>query len=396
MKDDPQAAQAATSSDVGRRSVLQIGAFATAGIFAPAIVRGAEPQSIRLGQIEAMTGPSAPYGQRAHGGAALTAEEINKTGLVIGGTTYKLEIVSGDMANDARQALTLLRQHASDESIVCEIGASNSVGYVPLVPVAGQLKIPSIGTGSGAPIKEWNVFSYRVNPVSTVAVPVVLAKIVPREKIKRLAVIYDQTQDAQKGDAEVCKAEAGKLGYEVVAFEAFRAGDQDFSPQIATVRASRPDAVYVAGATGDGVKVASQVREAGITKPMLTGFGSFQDPVYWDGTKGQVKGDYTWLAQDLQAPTPALKSFLDRYRAKYSQEATSFSSYGADAITAVAEALKKAGGVSRAKLQEALSSLDITTPIGTNVKFKNPPEGNNLGVAVVVIKITGRGTYEVV
>ncbi len=396
MTDDPMALGIEAGHDVSRRSLLQAGTVVAAGVFAPAIVRGAEPQSIRVGQVEALTGPSAPYGQRAHNGAALAAENINRTGLVVGGTTYKLEIVSGDMGNDARQALTLLRQHVSDESIICELGASNSVGYVPLVLVAGQLKIPSIGTGSGAPIREWNIFSYRVNPVSTVAVPAVLAKVVQREKIKKLAVIYDQTQDAQKGDAEVCKAEASKLGYEVVAFEAFRAGDQDFSPQIATIRASRPDAVYVAGATGDGVKVASQVREAGITKPMMTGFGSFQDPVYWDGTKGQVKGDYTWLAQDLQAPTPALKSFLERYKAQFSQDATSFSSYGADAVTCVAEALKKVGGVSRAKLQEALASLEITTPIGTNVKFKNPPEGNNLGVKVVVIKITGRGTYEVI
>jgi ABC-type branched-subunit amino acid transport system substrate-binding protein len=129
---------------------------------------------------------------------------------------------------------------------------------------------------------------------------------------------------------------------------------------------------------------------------MLTGFGSFQDPVYWDGTKGQVKGDYTWLAQDLQAPSPVLKDFLDRYRAKFQQEATSFSSYGADAVTCVAEALKKAGAVDRAKLQEALASLEITTPIGSKVRFQNPPEGNNLGAQVVVIKVNGRGTYDTV
>lgn len=384
------------SPTVSRRTALHLGAGAAAGLFAPVVVRGAEQAVIRIGQIEALTGPSAPYGQRANNGAALVAEDINKAGLVIGGTTYKIEIASGDMANDARQAITLLRQYASDERIVCQIGPSNSVGFVPLVPVVGQLKIPSIGTGSGAPVKEWNMFAYRVNPVSTVAVPAVLEKVVAREKVKRLAVIFDQTQDAQRGDAEVCKAMAGKLGYEVVSYEAFRAGDQDFSPQIATIRASRPDAVYVAGATGDGVKVASQIREAGITKPMLTGFGSFQDPVYWDGTKGQVKGDYTWLAQDLQAPSPVLKAFLERYRVKFQQEATSFSSYGADAVTCVAEALKKAGAVDRAKLQEALASLEITTPIGSKVRFQNPPEGNNLGAQVVVIKVNGRGTYDTV
>jgi branched-chain amino acid transport system substrate-binding protein len=382
-----------TATPIGRRTVIRAGGGIAAGLFAPSILARAQPAVIRVGQIEALTGPSAAYGIRAHNGAAVAAEDVNKDGFVVGGTTYRLEIVSGDMANDARQALTLLRQHASDESIMAELGPSNSVGYVPLIPVAGQLGLVSIGTGSGAPVKDWNPWCYRVNPVSTVAVPAVLAKLVPLLKIKRLGVIFDQTQDAQRGDAMVCKDMAAKFGYEIVAFEAFRAGDQDFSPQIATIRAGKPDAIYVAAATGDGVRVASQIREAGLTQPMATGFGSFQDPVYWDGTKGQVVDGYTWLAQDLKAPTPMLKAFLDRYQAKFNQEATSFSSYGADSVTAVVEAFKKAGGVSRAKLREALSSLDITTPIGSHIRFQNPPEGNNLGASVVVIKVTGRGTY---
>ena len=36
------------------------------------------------------------------------------------------------------------------------------------------------------------------------------------------------------------------------------------------------------------------------------------------------------------------------------------------------------------------------TPIGTNVKYKNPPDGNNLSPSVVVIQVTGRGQYTVV
>ena len=99
------------------------------------------------------------------------------------------------------------------------------------------------------------------------------------------------------------RSSRGKIGYEIVAFEAFRAGDQDFSPQITKIRSLKPDAIYVAAATGDGIKVVSQIREAGIDKRLITGYGSFQDPVYWDGTRGVVKGDYTWLAQDLTSPT---------------------------------------------------------------------------------------------
>ena len=46
-----------------------------------------------------------------------------------------------------------------------------------------------------------------------------------------------------------------------------------------------------------------------------------------------MKGDYTWLAQDLTSPTAPLKTFLDKYNARFpQQEATSFSTFGYDSV----------------------------------------------------------------
>jgi branched-chain amino acid transport system substrate-binding protein len=396
--DDVKAAnRGARGSSITRR---RFGAFA-AGTAALALIPGhrARAQSrgvLRIGHIQPITGPSAAYGIRARDGAIVAVDEINAAGGWIDakGKKYILEIPVGDMANDPKQAITLFRQYAADSQVIAALGPTNSVGFVPLVPVAGQIKLPIINNGSGAPVREWNTYVYRVNPVSSVALPVMLQKVVAREKIKKLAVIYDQTQDAQAGDAEVCKQQAAELGYEIVAFEAFRAGDQDFSPQITKIRSLKPDAIYVAGATGDGIKVTSQIREAAIDKRLITGFGSFQDPVYWDGTKGLVKGDYTWLAQDLNAPITVLKGFLDKYNARFPQQAaTSYSTYGYDSVMTLMAALKKAGEADRDKLAAALADFDFTTALGTRITFKNPPGGNNINPSVVVIQVTGRGTY---
>jgi branched-chain amino acid transport system substrate-binding protein len=378
---------------VSRRGLGRFAAGTALGLAIPPTIGRAQPAALRITNIQPTTGPSSPYGWRSRDGAQLVTDDINAAGLTIGGTTYRLDIRTEDMANDPQQAITLLRQAASNPDILAVIGPSNSVGYVPSVPAAGQLEMPLVGAGSGAPVKQWNIWSYRVNPVSDTAIPVLLRKVHAQVPFKRLGVIYDQTQDGQAGDAQVCKVLAQELSYEVVAFEAFRAGDQDFSAQLATIRSRKPDALFVAAATGDGVKVSSQIREAGFTVPMMTGFGSFQDPVYWDGTHGEIKGCYTWLAQDLASPTPLVKSFIDRYKAKFSQEATSFSTYGTDALFAIAEALKKAGAPTRAKIQEALAALDVVSPIGTHLTFHNPPDGNNNTPNVVAIQITGRGTY---
>ena len=205
-----------------------------------------------------------------------------------------------------------------------------------------------------------------------------------------LAVIYDQTQDAQKGDSDLAKHMAGELGYEIVGFEAMRANDQDFSPQLAKIKAAKPDAIYVACATGDGVKVVSQIRNFGMDQTLITGYGSFSDPVYWDGTAGKVKGGYTWIAQDINAATGSLKSWVEQYNKTFKLEATAFSTYGYDAVWAVAECIKHTNGTDRGAIKDTLASLEFVSPLGSNISFKNPPHGNNLTPSVTVLKVTGR------
>jgi branched-chain amino acid transport system substrate-binding protein len=145
---------------IRRRDLLRA-AGAAAALTAPAITGFAQPATIHLGEIESLTGPSSPYGMRGRDGAKLALAQVNQTGLVLGGMTYTLAISLGDMANDARQSITLLREYAASPDILCCIGPTNSVGFVPIVPVAEQLRIPLLGDGSGVPIKAWNAWGYR-------------------------------------------------------------------------------------------------------------------------------------------------------------------------------------------------------------------------------------------
>ena len=382
-----------------RRRILATSLAGVGGVLlAPSLIGTARAAaSIRIGQIEPLTGPSAAYGIRARDGARMAVDEINAAGgASLGkGGKVRLEIGAKDMANDAKQAVTLFRQYAADNTTAVVLGPTNSVGFLAMVPIAPQLKLLAVSDGSGAPIKKWNPWAYRVNPVAATAVPVLLKKVVARDKIKRLAVLYDTTQDAQLGDAEICKEMAGPLGYKIIAYEAFRTGDQHFSAQLAEIHSAKPDAIYVAGATGDGIHAVSQIEEMGFKLPLLTGYGSFADPVYWDGTKGRVKGGFTWLGENLASANGALKEFIDRYNKRFPRPATSFSAYGYDAVYTMAEAIKEAGGGDREKLQSVLSHISLTTPLGTKVTFKNPPTGDNQTPSVVVVEVTGRGGYSV-
>jgi branched-chain amino acid transport system substrate-binding protein len=385
-----------TKATVGRRSILRTAALGTVGVVsAPFIVgRANAATAVKIAQTEALTGPSSAYGLRCRDGALMAVEEINAAGGFKDskGTPYILELTTEDMANDARQAVTLYRQHALNADIVAQIGPANSVGYVPTVPLAGQLKLPLIGA-AGAPVKRWTEWAYRVNAVSGTATPVLLDKVVAKEHVKRLAVIYDQTQDAQVGDADVCQALKGKLGYEIVAYQAFNGGDQDFAPQLTTIKGGKPDAIYVASTTGDGIKITSQIRAMGLQQPLLTGYGNFQDPLYWDGTSGGIRNCYTWTGRDYKDAQGAVADWLGRYAKRFKLEVTTYSSYGYDSVFCVVEAVKRANGTDRNKINEVLKSIDFTSPLGSHITFKNPPTGENQTPPITILQITDRGAY---
>jgi len=171
-------------------------------------------------------GPVAAYGSKVIEGVNLAAKAINDAGGFADkcGARYKVKITTGDMANSREQAVSLLRQAAADASVLAVVAPSPSTGYVPMVPVAGQLKIPHHRTGSAAPIKEWKPWAFRLNTVSKVAVPPLNADAQRRFDVKRVALVYDVNPGRPAREAELIKNAAKDVGYEVVAFEAFRRG----------------------------------------------------------------------------------------------------------------------------------------------------------------------------
>jgi branched-chain amino acid transport system substrate-binding protein len=216
--------------------------------------------------------------------------------------------------------------------------------------------------------------------------------------LKQVALIYDITQDGQRGEAELIRNSAKDLGYEVTAFEAFRAGDNDFRPQLSKIKATKADWIGIYGATPELAKVVNQMAELGIKASILTGFGTFNDPVVWDLTEGKVKGGYSWSAYfALEDPArPEIAKMVQLYKKEYGHDPTLYSFYGWDALNVYVEAAKRAcTATDREKFRQALNTIDNVSTLSGKATFKNPPDGENLSAAVIVNQTTGRGTFEV-
>ena len=261
---------------------------------------------------------------------------------------------------------------------------------------AGQQQIPLIGNGSGAPIEEWNAWTYRVNSVSDTTIPTLIRKVLANTKAKCVTNVFDQTQEIQAADANICRTQASAQGYEIVADQAFKTGDQNFSPQIARIGAARPDVVFRAVIPDDGAKVVPQLRDVGINMSFMTGFGAFQDPTYRDASGGAINGCHTSIAQDLARGDEGLRACLDRYNKTFPQPANTNSAFGYDSVDALAACAASSDQPSRTSVQAALSHLSTEAPTGTAIRFENPPHGSNQDPTETVVRVTSRPGYDVI
>jgi branched-chain amino acid transport system substrate-binding protein len=352
---------------------------------------------VKLVDIETLTGASGGSGNQAWLGAKFAVDEVNEAGGFsdAAGHRYTLEISSNDFANDKTEMIALVRKAASDSSVLAIIGPSASVGFVPGVPVVGGLKIPMIGDGTGAAVSDWNGWAYRVNAVASIASPQLLKIVVPKFAIKKIAVIYDQTNAGQVADEQVVKSSAQEIGYEVVGDHAFKPGQQDFSSIVSVVKDADPDAVWIAAAPGsDAGDITKQLRAAGVEAQILGGYGNILAPQVWDLSNGLTKGAISWSPHDFQHATGALSQFMQEYQAKNNLPVSNEATHGYDAVYTLVAAIKAASAADRNAVQQALSHLKTVTPLGTHVEFENPPTGENSTAALVALQVTARGEFK--
>jgi branched-chain amino acid transport system substrate-binding protein len=380
--------------NISRRAFV----IAAAGtLAAPAIIGRARAANVlRIAHPAPLTGPSGSFGITVRDGSFMAQSEVNDAGGLVdsAGNTYQVEIVVDDVGNDARQAVTMFRRYVDDPTISAVLGPIASTGWVPCVPMAGQFSMPLVGNGSLAMIKQWNIWSYRVNPVSAFTVPTMLKGIIKATNFKRLGVIYDQSNDGQATTAAVAKAVAGDVGYELVDTEAYRAGERDFSIYISKLKAANVDAILIGAQTTEGGPIALQIRNAGLDAIIIAGEGNLVDPVWWDNSQGAINGGYTYLHTDLAVSGGKLHDWLDTYNKRFTLPATAHSIDGYVAAMCVFECVRQAASTDRTKIREAMQNLHYVTPLGNEVTWKNPPHGDNLTPSLEVVHVTGKGTYE--
>ena len=305
-----------------------------------------------------MTGQYAVFGEQMRRGAEMAARDINAKGGVLG---QKLRLELGDDACDPKQAVAVANEMAG-KGVVFMAGHFCSGSSIPASDVYADEDILQISPASTNPkLTERgmaNVFRVcgRDDQQGLVAGKFLAGAFGD----KKIAILHDKTAYG-KGLADETRKTLRGLGKNETLYEAYTAGEKDYSALISKLKRHRVDVVYLGGYHTEAGLIVRQMRAQGMATRMVSGDALVTDE-YWAITGPAGEGTLMTFSPDPRK-NPAAKPLVERFRAGgYEPEGYTLYTYGA--IQAWVQAVEKAGTVETGKVIEVLKSASFETVLG--------------------------------
>jgi branched-chain amino acid transport system substrate-binding protein len=308
--------------------------------------------TIKVGEVDPLTGGVSQFGIGCHQGFVLAFEELNAEGGILG---QKIELVTEDDQSKPGQSATAVRKLITQDKVVALLGDATSSATLEAAPIAQADKIPMITpTATNPRITEVGDFIFRVCFLDEFQGRV-LARFA-REKLKaqKVFTLTDVKQDYSIDLLKFFKEEFTKLGGTIVGEQSYSTGDTDFRAQLTPIRAAKPDAVFVPGYYQEVALIVKQGRQIGLTMPFIGCDGWANQTLIAIGGKA-VDGCFFSNHFSPDDQTPIVKSFVMKYQEKYGTLPDTFSALGYDAARLLADAIKRAGSSDPQAIRDALA-----------------------------------------
>jgi branched-chain amino acid transport system substrate-binding protein len=319
-----------------------------------------------------LSGFQANTGQTVAGGVRLMAEQINRSGGLMG---YKVNVVALDDEADSDVAVTVAEQiktavEAGDK-VLGVIGHPNSGQTAAAMDIYKDLPIIVItptASEVGLTHQGYRNF-FRVNASNDLQAKTGADYLVNKLGAKKVAVLYnDDPYGIDLG--KLVAGELAKLGAQVPYSQQVKVEQSRFADEVAKVKAAGVDSVYYAGYEVECPYLRADLRDAGLSGlTFMASDGCFLAATI-DNSDGAAEGMY--VTGFAPSPKTAVdQAWTQAYQAVEYRNPDTYSINGYSAMQVLVEGAKKAGNVSvanpregAAKVADAIRSLDLTTPLG--------------------------------
>ncbi|MEZ5648261.1 MAG: branched-chain amino acid ABC transporter substrate-binding protein [Alphaproteobacteria bacterium] len=319
-------------------------------------------EDVLVGAAGPMTGGLAAFGEQLKRGAEMAVADINAQGGILG---KKLKLEIGDDACDPKQAVTVANQMAT-KKVVFVAGHFCSGSSIPASAVYAENGILQITPASTNPLLTEDAIAKGIKTVFRTcgrddAQGVFAGQWLAKEyQGKRVAILHDKSTYG-KGLADETKKNMNAAGLQEVMYEAYTAGEKDYSALVSKMKAAGIDAFYLGGYHPEGALILRQAREQGLMAQFV-GADAINDKEFGKIAGAASDGAFFTFAPEPRNK-PQAKAVVDKFKAQnYDPEGYTLYSYAAFQVWA--QAVKEAGTFDAAKVAEKIHGKSFDTVIG--------------------------------
>jgi len=337
--------------------------LAAAVVAATAIGAGNAAADMRIATAGPMTGDYAAFGMQMQRGAEAAVADVNAAGGV-NGEMLVLEV--GDDACDPKQATAVANDFVS-KGVIFIAGHFCSGSSIPASDVyieEGMLQMTPASTNPAfteGPAEKGVDTIFRTCGRDDQQGQFAGPWIADHYAGKNVAILHDKSTYG-KGIADLTKAEMNAAGLQEAMYEAYTAGEQDYTALITKMKAANIDAIYLGGYHTEGALIIRQAREQGLDAQLI-GPDSLNTLEFVSIAGDAAEGVMFSNAAEARN-LPSAQEVVAAIRAEgFEPEGYTLSTYAA--IQVWAAAANEAGTTDPEAVAETLRSHDWDTVIGT-------------------------------
>ena len=333
-------------------------AAAAAAVLSGGLAGGATAQDLLIGTAGSVTGQYAIFGEQMTRGAEMAVADINAAGGVLGN---RLVLEIGDDACEAKQAVAVANQMVN-KGVAFVAGHFCSSTSIPASEVYYEEGILQISPASTNPLLTEqgyeNVFRTcgRDDQQGLVAGNF-LARVFPGQ---RIAILHDKTAYG-KGLADETKKALNAAGVEEALYEAYTAGEKDYTALVSKLKAEEIDVIYLGGYHTEAGLIVRQADSQGLDATLVSGDALVTEE-FWSITGDAGEGTLFSFSPDPtenEAAAVVVARFMEQ---GYKPEGYTLYTYAA--IQVFAQAAEAAGSTDIDALVEQMRTLTFDTVLG--------------------------------
>ena len=376
---------------------MNFGWKAIAAAFAASLVAGTAgaQDPIKIGVTQPLTGAFAASGNYVAQGAKIAEEAINAQGGVLG---RKIQLVIEDNKSNPTEAVATAEKLISKDKVPVLMGAWSSTLTLAVMPKLMEYQVPMVveTSSSGKITTSGNPYIFRISPTSEMEAKA-FAPMVKKFNIKK-ADFLATNNDFGLGASQEFSKMVKENGVQVGVVETMDPKATDFSAQLAKIKASGGDTLFVTTAVEQATLILKQAKDQRVTARVITTGGSVSPDQLIAQAGDAANGSYhlvfftPWFPEAVKNPDVA-KKFVDLWNAKGNNVGGLTEGFrGWDGLHVIVEGIKAAGKAEPEAITKALWDVKVKGINGDIAFIKQGPAGKESAQntpSVYLVKIDG-------